>query len=124
MTTKRWIILFLALALIAALAQILLSHLLREGTNATIYHHNTPIKTIDLDRGDLPYSFTVTGADGAYNVVLVEFGRISVLSASCRDQICVNQGPITDGSRPIVCLPHRLVIQIGRSPEDFDAVGG
>ena len=125
MTTKRWLLLFTTLILFAALAQLLLLHFFRQGTTATVYHHNIPIETIDLNRVTAPYSFTITGEGGAYNVILVEPGQISVQSSTCPDQICVHQGPITDGARPIVCLPHRVVIQIGRSPDDsVDAVGG
>jgi hypothetical protein len=118
MTTKRWLLLFAALLLIAALAHLLLTRFHPGGATATVYHHNIPIQTIDLGRIDLPHSFTIQGEGGAYNVVLVESGQISIQSSSCPDQICVLQGPITDGARPIVCLPHRVVIQISRGQSD------
>ena len=125
MKTKHWIVLFAALVGIAALAQVLLTRHLLTGTVATVYHQDSPVEIIDLDSVDAPFYFTVTGEGGQENVVFVEPGQISVQSATCRDQICVHQGPITDGSRPIVCLPHRLVIQIDRGPGDqADAVGG
>jgi len=125
MKTKHWIFLFTTLILIAILAQVLLIPFFSPGSVATIYHHNTPIESIDLDRVNAPYYFTIRGERGETNVVFVEPGRISIQSATCPDQLCVHQGPITDGSRPIVCLPHRVVIQIGRSPEDAaDAVAG
>ena len=119
MTTKRWLLLFAILILVAALAHLLLAHFLSQGSVATVYHDNTPIKIIDLDRVVAPYSFVVTGEGGAENVVLVEPGKISIQSATCPDQTCVHQGPITDGTHPIICLPHRIVIQIGRGPDDF-----
>ncbi|MCL2568621.1 MAG: NusG domain II-containing protein [Oscillospiraceae bacterium] len=125
MKTKHWILLFIGLVLVALLAQLLLTHFRSDGTIATIYHQNIPLKTIDLGRVDTPYTFTVTGEGGAENVVLIESGQISIQSATCRDQICVHQGPIRDGTHPIVCLPHRVVIQIDRRPDDAaDAVGG
>ena len=107
------------------IAQLFLTHLQSGGTTATIYHQNVPIKTIDLDQVDTPHSFTIYGEGGAKNVVLIEPGQISIHSATCPDQICVHQGPIEDGTHPIVCLPHRVVIQIDRRPGDHaDAVGG
>ena len=127
MKTKHWIFLFAGLILAAILAQFLLTALFsRTGRVATVYQHNSPIETIDLDRVEAPFHFTVTGEGDAENVVFVEPGQISVSSATCRDQICVHQGPITDGTRPIVCLPHQMVIQIRRSPDDPAdiAVGG
>jgi len=126
MKTKHWNTLFAGLILLAALTQLLLNHFFREGRVATVYHRSIPIETIDLNRVDAPFRFTITGEEGAENVVFVEPGQISVESATCRDQICVHQGPITDGTRPIVCLPHQMVIQIRRSPDDPAdiAVGG
>ena len=125
MKSKHWIFLFIALVGIAALAQLILTRLPQTGAIATVYHQDTPIEVIDLDHVDTPFYFTITGEGGRENVVFVEPGQISVQSATCPDQICVHQGPITDGARPIVCLPHRIVIQIGPGPDDaVDAVGG
>lgn len=36
---------------------------------------------------------------------------IRMLSSDCPDQICVRTGKLREGGLPIVCLPHRLVIQ-------------
>ena len=41
-----------------------------------------------------------------------------------RDQICVHQGYISDGSQPIVCLPNRLIIQIQGGGDALDAAAG
>ena len=42
----------------------------------------------------------------------VEPGAISVTEADCPDGICVRQGKLTTAGVPIVCMPHRLVIEI------------
>lgn len=36
---------------------------------------------------------------------------IRMLSSDCPDQICVRTGKLREDGLPIVCLPHRLVIQ-------------
>lgn len=36
---------------------------------------------------------------------------IRMLSSDCPDQICVRAGKLREDGLPIVCLPHRLVIQ-------------
>ena len=53
-------------------------------------------------------------------------GGIRVSFADCPDQICVDQGWLSGGRIPIVCLPHRLVIELveGGDDEAFDAVSG
>ena len=114
----------MSLLLAAVLAHLLLAHFTRAGVIATIYQHGILIETINLDRAGDPYIIVIVGEDGAQNVVLVERGRISVSSANCPDQICVRQGPIADGTVPIVCLPHRLVIEITQGPDGFDVAAG
>ena len=57
------------------------------------------------------------------NTIQVEPGRIRVLEADCPDQVCVRQGWISDEVTPIVCLPHRLVIQVsGGTDAGVDAL--
>ena len=52
---------------------------------------------------------------------LVEPGRIRVESADCPDKVCVNQGYISDGTVPIACLPHKLIIRIEGGDSGLDA---
>ena len=54
----------------------------------------------------------------------MEQGRIRVSQADCPDQVCVDQGWIADGTVPIVCLPHKLVIEIVGGGSAFDAAAG
>ena len=115
----NWLYLFIAVLFFLSLIQLfLMAFNPPSGTVATVYQDGTAIKQIDLRTVEASYTFTVTGESGAENVVLISPGGISVSAANCRDQICVHQGIITDGTVPIVCLPHRVVIQIGRSVSD------
>ncbi len=48
--------------------------------------------------------------EGGYNVVHI--GReVYMKSADCPDRLCVKQGRLTKEGRPIVCLPHKLVVE-------------
>lgn len=47
-----------------------------------------------------------------YNEIVIKDGKVSVISATCPDQICVEQGEISEEGETIVCLPHKLVIEI------------
>lgn len=77
---------------------------------ALIYSDGELLYTIDLSAVSEPYEFTVKTPRGE-NTILAEPGRISVSKADCPDLICVNSGPVPNGLLPIVCLPHRLVIE-------------
>ncbi len=60
-----------------------------------------------------------------YNIVAVEDGTVMVTDADCRDQICVEHKKISRTGETIVCLPHKLVVEItGDSPAAFDMVVG
>ena len=82
------------------------------------------VREIDLTGVEEPFSLTVEGPAGLTNTILVEPGRIRVDHADCPDQICVNQGFISDGTAPIVCLPNKLIIQITGGGEALDAAAG
>ena len=79
-----------------------------------------------LNRRDIVenYTFTVEGPGGFTNTIEVEPGRIRVREAGCPDQVCVNQGYISDGTVPIVCLPNKLVIEITGGGDSLDAATG
>lgn len=49
--------------------------------------------------------------DEGYNIICIKNHEIYIREADCRDQICVSMGNLQYDSLPIVCLPHRLVIE-------------
>lgn len=122
MRTK--VILLLLLAAAAGSAAFLL---LRSGGTehpvARVTRDGVLREEIDLNRVEEPYSLTLEDGSGT-NTVLVEPGRIRIAEADCPDQVCVNQGWISDGTVPIVCLPHRLMIEIVGAGGDLDAGAG
>lgn len=105
--TWFWIVLFAVLAA----AGIGVTLLRGGGTVANIYVDGELYRSVNLGAVAAPYDIVVTTQYGT-NVVHIERGAVSVAQADCDEQICVNQGKITDGLLPIVCLPHHLVIQI------------
>ena len=87
-------------------------YLLRPGgSRAVISVDGAEYRTVELDTVTEPYEFTVRTERG-WNTVRVEPGAIRVVDADCPGHDCVRQGAISDGRIPIVCLPHRLVIEI------------
>lgn len=47
-----------------------------------------------------------------YNIILYENGKVRMLAAGCPDQICVNHRDISSVGESIICLPHKVVIDI------------
>ena len=94
------------------------------GITAFIYQSGELVEEIRLDQIKQPYTITLTGENGAENVVEAAPGRIRVQSANCPDQVCVRQGWISDSSVPVVCLPHQVVIEITGGESHADAAAG
>lgn len=58
-----------------------------------------------------------------YNLVSIHDGQVSVLEADCPDGLCISQKEISRNGESIICLPHRLVLQISSGREgETDAV--
>lgn len=60
--------------------------------------------------------------DGHVNTVEIKNHQIHMLSADCPDQTCVNMGWLRSSAMPIVCLPHKLVIEFEDDGGGVDAV--
>ena len=123
-TSTKWILILLGIAMAASLAAILI----RDGAQqkapvARILRNGELLEEIRLDKVSAVYSFVLEDASGS-NTVQVEPGRIRISAADCPDQVCVEQGYISDGTTPIVCLPHALVIEIVGVEEPLDGAAG
>ena len=90
---------------------------------ARISRDGVLLEEIDLSRVDEPYSLTLEDESGR-NVLSVERGRVCVSEADCPDQVCVKQGWVSSGAAPIVCLPHKLVVELVGTGEDLDGGAG
>ncbi len=89
------------------------------GSTAVISIDGKEYKRVSLDRDD---SFTIE-TDYGINTVVIKNGEIFVESADCPDGICVRHSHINKLHENIVCLPHRLVIEIIEGNRgDIDAV--
>lgn len=85
------------------------------GLTAYIYQDGQLIETIDLHAVTAPYTFTIPTLDGGRNTIEVRPDAIGIIDADCPDKLCVSTGFVDSTLLPIVCLPHRLVIQLEAS---------
>ena len=104
-----WLLLFAAVIIAGLLLYFVLQN--SGGNVAVISIDGEEQYRIDLSKVKDSYDIEFS-TDYGYNLVHVENGAISVTEADCPDLICVHQGRLTGGGIPIVCMPHRLVIQI------------
>lgn len=115
-STRFWVLIVAAVLAVSLLAAAVVWLASPGGSVAEITVDGQVVERIDLDRVTEGYTFMVEDEWGS-NTIQVEPGRIRVLEADCPDQVCVRQGWISDEVTPIVCLPHRLVIQVSRGTD-------
>ena len=60
------------------------------------------------------------------NTLSIQSGTVSMTESDCRNQICVQTGPIEAPGQMIVCLPHELIAEITASSDSvapsYDAI--
>lgn len=58
-----------------------------------------------------------------YNLLFISGGEASISDADCPDGLCVKARSISKSGESIICLPHKLVVQIESKEEGaLDAV--
>lgn len=50
--------------------------------------------------------------DDGYNLVVVKDDTIGIVEADCPDKICIGEGFISRPGATVVCLPHKLLIEV------------
>lgn len=79
----------------------------------------------EIARYALDRDRTVSLGESDYNILQITGGAASVIEANCGDHTCVRTGEISREGERIVCLPHKLIIQIeGGGGPAFDASAG
>lgn len=78
------------------------------GKMVIIYSDNEIIKEMPMDQDA---SFTISNDMGT-NTVVVENNQVYITDADCPDKRCVKQGAISDPGEVIICLPHKLIIEV------------
>ena len=119
MKIKTFIIIIAAIFLIGIIGSAVVLTAPKKST-ARIVSDGKMIETIDLDTAedrvfDVDYQ-------GHVNTVEIKDHRIRILDADCPDKTCVGMGWLKSASAPIVCLPHRLVIEFADGTDYPDAV--
>ncbi|MBE5856324.1 MAG: NusG domain II-containing protein [Lachnospiraceae bacterium] len=101
------IILFTALLALSVLL-LILGNLDSKGGGATVTDSQGRVYTFNLyENEDIRIE-----TDLGYNVISVHDGKICVSDADCPDCSCVKQGGINKKGDKIVCLPHKLIVEV------------
>lgn len=122
---KLNLILVLAIAAVAC-AGLAATRLMRANTDAdtaTVVVRDGEQNVYELPLGK-DATKTITTNLGT-NVIEIKDGRVHVEEANCPNQDCVHQGWIDAAGQQIVCLPHKLTVDIvdEGATATYDVVG-
>ncbi len=117
---KADIVLFCALLLLAAVSAVCFALRMSQDAGEVV---------VTLDGNTYgTYSMTEDAeieirTDEFYNVIRIENGSVFMESSDCHNQVCVDHAPISHAGESIICLPHKLIVQIeGGKEADVDAI--
>ncbi len=77
----------------------------------------TPAISRASARPDIP-------TDTAYNLLCIAAGQVTMEAADCPDQICVHHKPLTGDLESVICLPHKLVVELVGGTQENTAIDG
>ena len=102
------IVLLATVILLCVVVTVLLVTSREGGLAVEIVSDGEVVKTMEL-KNDAEYEVVT---DRGTNLVVIEDGQVTVKEADCPDKVCVNHKPVSMTGETIICLPHKLVIEI------------
>ncbi len=111
------IILAVVIVLIAAAGLLLFVFNREQGTTVSVKVNGTQIASYPLaENREVPIK---TGENDEHiNVLVIKDGKASISEADCPDKICVETRAVSYVGETVVCLPHKLVIEITNQNAD------
>lgn len=116
---KADIILIAVLVLIGAVIFLFLMFTSQEGSCAEIRIDGKVTALYPLDH-DLTETIHTENGD---NIIEIKDGGICMKDADCPDKLCVHMGTISKMGQSVICLPHKLVIEVtDGQAQDVDVI--
>ncbi|MCI8627954.1 MAG: NusG domain II-containing protein [Firmicutes bacterium] len=105
---KKEMIFFTVLLIVAVVFYIITSKSNTEHNTITVSIDGTVYKEFDLYQNQ---NYTIQTEQG-YNVLQIQNHKATIIEADCPDQLCVQQKAVSHIGELIVCLPHKMVIEV------------
>jgi hypothetical protein len=106
---KNDVILIVLIVLIAGLLMLWISLSRKEGQKVVISVDTEVVKELSLNKDQ---EYLVELDNGGWNRVIIQDGICWVEEANCPTQDCVSMGQISMTGQSIICLPHKVLVQI------------
>ena len=90
-----------------------------EGGRAVVFVDGNEVISYSLEKDG---EYIIEGINGK-NTLVIKDCKAEIVSADCPDKVCVNHVPIYRENESIICLPHKVVIEIeGGQDFEIDAI--
>lgn len=61
--------------------------------------------------------------NNGYNILIIKDNSIAIIDGDCKDKICIKSGYIKNVGESLICLPHKLMIEIkGNKAREEDII--
>lgn len=108
----------IGLVLIVALAGFFVMNFTKNtGSFVRVSVDGTVVKTFSLSE-DITY--TISGYHGGSNELVIKNNEAYLIDADCPDLVCVKTGHIKNVGESIVCLPHKVVVEVINEGEEAE----
>lgn len=67
-------------------------------------HHGTDVIPIQTEEG--------------YNLVVIQDESVGITEADCPDKICISEGFVSKPGATVVCLPHKVLVEVKSAGDD------
>jgi hypothetical protein len=112
-------ILIVVLLVFSGIMAIAINHGKKTGAQAVVKVEGETVASFPLS---VDTSYRIVTAEGE-NWLVIEQGVAKVTDADCKDRLCVHQKAIEKTGETIVCLPHKVVVEItGGEEGELDGV--
>ena len=102
------ILLILFFLVIALVALIFMRFHGKSGVEVRVSVNNREYGVYSLDKNQ---KITI-GEDDWENILEIKNGSANMIKADCPDKVCVNHASISKKGETIVCLPHKVVVEV------------
>lgn len=120
---KRDIILVVSLLVVAGIVFLVFNINIKTGKTVVITENGSTYGTYSLSENKV----IDINTDLGHNEVLIKDGKVHMEEADCPDKYCVDKGNISKTNESLICLPHKLVVEITNDEvksdnDDLDAI--
>ena len=110
---KRDVAVLLGILAVALLGILLWMIFSKKGNEVYVYVNNEEQAVFSLDED---VTFEIVTGEGT-NLLIIRDGYATVTEADCPDGLCISMGRISKVGQSIICLPHKVSIEIHDAKE-------